>query len=157
MIFYLLLFILIIIFVQDIRIRAVYWFLFPLVFVLSLWYRWQELTYDRFQWNGMFILFSLLFLTLYISLKQQQITAIWKGFFSWGDILFLLSIIPLFSFFPFLVYFTLGTVLTLVFHLMYILRTKQSQTIPYAGNMSLLLVVVLLFENTFNNLLIQFI
>ena len=157
MIFYLLLFILIIIFVQDIRIRAVYWFLFPLVFVLSLWYRWQEITYDRFQWNGMFILFSLLFLTLYISLKQQQITAIWKGFFSWGDILFLLSIIPLFSFFPFLVYFTLGTVLTLVFHLMYILRTKQSQTIPYAGNMSLLLVVVLLFENTFNNLLIQFI
>jgi hypothetical protein len=92
MIFYLLLFILIIIFVQDIRIRAVYWFLFPLVFVLSLWYRWQEITYDRFQWNGMFILFSLLFLTLYISLKQQQITAIWKGFFSWGDILFLLSI-----------------------------------------------------------------
>lgn len=86
-------------------------------------------------------------LTLYVSMKQKKLTAIWKGFFSWGDILFLLAVVPLFPFEKYILYFTFGTCISLLIFLIDLLITKKVKTIPYAGNMSLVLIGFYFVQN----------
>ena len=86
-------------------------------------------------------------LTLYLTLKTKQLVLIWKGYFSWGDILFLVAITPLFWFPTYLVYFTVGTMLSLVIHtVVLITQKKRTKTVPYAGYMSLVLIGYLFIE-----------
>lgn len=139
-----LLFFLAVIFFQDIKYRAVYWFLFPLVFVACLLETKEPVSPER-MWNLVFIIGMLAALTVYVSIRQGKWTNIAKGFFSWGDILFLLAISPFLPLYGFIFYFTAGTFLSLVIHLLVNAFHKQ-ETIPYAGYMALVLSVVVLFQ-----------
>lgn len=137
---------------QDIRSRSVWVFLFPLLFVFSLWYKWDTLQLSQCLWNLGFLVFSFLGLTFYLTIKERQLVAIWKGYFSWGDILYLLSIVPLLNFSSYLIYFTFGTIVTLLIHTTVLLtQRKATKTIPYAGYMALVLVVYLYVESTLLN------
>ncbi len=137
--------ILLIIFYQDIRKRAVLWFLFPLLFGATIWYRHDLLKWNEVLLNNMFVLFLLSFLTLYISVRQKKITAIWNGFFSWGDILFIIAITPLCTFFDYIYFFTFGTVIVLIIHLIAI-QFSKNKTVPYAGYLSLVTIGYVLLE-----------
>lgn len=136
-----------IILIQDVKMRAVYWFLFPLLGGIAFWYNYKNITAQNLLWNGTFVLFSMIFLTLYVSIKQKKLTAIWNGFFSWGDILFLIVITPIFTFSEYLLFFTAGTILTLVFHAVAMLFFRDNKTVPYAGYMSLSLILFLIFQS----------
>ena len=133
---------------QDIRSRSVWVFLFPLLFVFSLWYKWDTLQLSQCLWNIGFLVFSFLGLTLYLTFKERQLVAIWKGYFSWGDILFLLSIVPILWFAPYLLYFTLGTIISLLIHTTILLtQPNPPKSIPYAGYMSFVLIGFLFIES----------
>lgn len=144
---YLLLIILSWIFVQDVRQRAVYWFLFPVLCAVGIWYKWNSLLIEMIKWNTFFIVFCLLMLSFYVSIKEKTWTPIWKGYFSWGDICFLGAIIPILPFPTFLVYFTFGTILALFIHTISLLKNEKVNTIPYAGYMAATLIPVLLLEH----------
>lgn len=131
------------IFWQDLRERAVYWLLFPALFVLGF-IRYYSIEMME-QWGFSLLLFLFLMgaLSVYLTLKNGKWINITKGFFSWGDILFLLASIPFFLSFNYLYFFTFGTMVTLLFHVLS--RTiKKSETIPYAGYMSVVLAVTLI-------------
>jgi hypothetical protein len=152
---YLLILILLLIFVQDLRQRAVYWFLFPLLLLAGLWYKWNGLQLEMIKWNALFVVFCLLMLTLYVSFKEKTLTPIWKDYFSWGDIFYLIAVIPILPFYSFLMYFTLGTILTLFIHTITLLKNGSDKTIPYAGYMAVTLIPVLLLENKLNQWIIE--
>jgi hypothetical protein len=133
---------------QDVRNRQVWVILFPIICGLSLWYKWQTIQWEQVLWNLGFVLVCLLGLTLYLILKTKQLVLIWKGYFSWGDILFLVAITPLLWFPTYLVYFTLGTMLSLVIHtVILITQKKATKSVPYAGYMSLVLIGYLFIES----------
>ncbi len=153
----LLILLLLIIFVQDMKIRAVYWFMFPILLAFSFWIGIETNDLTNMGWNVLFFTFLMGFLTLYLSLKQGHLVNITKGYFSLGDMFFLVAIIPLLTFPLYLLFFTIGTLMTLVVHGVVVSFSKQSKTIPFAGYMALFLVAYLVFDNQINNLIIRLI
>lgn len=149
--------VLLFIFVQDLKFRAVYWFLFPIVLGLSVWIGVETSNVENMLFSLGFFVFSMGSLTLYMSLKQKKLVNISKGYFSWGDMLFLLAIIPLFPFHIYLVFFTVGTITTLLVHGIVVSVSKGDATIPYAGYMALFLVVYLPFNLSVNRYILHFI
>lgn len=128
------------IFLQDFLIRGVYWFLFPILFIFSLIFNWENISVEII-WNFLFLSFMLFSLTVYVSLKEGKLTNITKGFFGLGDILFLVAIVPLFPLQFYILFFTAGTIVTLLLHLIIQrILVKGQETIPYAGYMSLVLI-----------------
>lgn len=141
----LLIILLLFIFFQDLKSRAVYWFLFPVLMALSFVSVWKTLT-TEWLYNLLFLALMMASLTIYVSLKEQKLVNITRGFFSWGDILFLLAITPLFPFHTYLLFFTAGTILALLIHLG-AMQIRKQETIPYAGYMALVLIPCIVWEN----------
>lgn len=138
---------------QDIRFRGIHWVIFPLILLGAIVLRWDELNPITLIWNAGFLLFLLLGLTLYLSVKEQRLVNITNGYFATGDVLFLIAIIPLFTFHWFVLFFTIGTLLTLVFHLVASM-IKPQKTIPYAGYLAIVGIGYVTFSNQLHQLIL---
>ena len=145
MITYLLMGVLLFVFIQDLKFKAVYWVLFPFIFALALFSSWNELSLAQLGLNALSLFTLLLGLTLYLTLKERKLVNPTQGYFAWGDIFFLISILPLFNLYSYLFYFISGTLFVLTVHSILLLLKKANKEIPYAGYMSIYLVGVLLF------------
>jgi hypothetical protein len=124
------------IFFQDIRTRAIWWFLPPVLFVLFVIGRRSELTVAQTVCNILFVTLMIAFIVLYTRLRFGKLENPFKAYFGLGDYLFLLALTPLFPLRGFIWFFTAGTVCVLAIHLCMLLIRKSS-TIPYAGYFSL--------------------
>ncbi|WP_205943054.1 hypothetical protein, partial [Pedobacter frigidisoli] len=129
---------------QDFKYRGIYWWLFPLL--------WVEVTcYGAFQFgwilvfnlgglNGLFILFQVFVLSLYISLKNRKPTNIFQGFFGLGDLLFLLCAAFAFSVTYFIVFYILSLLFAIGITLLLKLSAKERlDKVPLAGYQALML------------------
>lgn len=134
--------VLVTIFLQDVTTRSIWWFLPPVLFGAFTWFRWDALTLTGIAFNMAFVLVLMLFLTLYIRLRFGKLENPFKAHFGLGDFLFILALTPLLTFREFILFFTIGTFLTLVLHLIALLFRKQP-TIPYAGYFSLVTIAYL--------------
>lgn len=144
--------ILVLCFYQDVRFRGIHWFVFPLILVGAIMLNWNDLNPTTLLYNSGFLAVLLLGLTLYLSLKEHRLVNITKGYFSTGDILFLIAMLPLFNFQWFILFFTLGTVITLIFHLIAAM-IKPQKTVPYAGYMALVGIGYVVFSDQLHSLL----
>lgn len=142
------------IFYQDLRHRAVWWFLFPSLFLVNVSYFLETLNWLDVAISLLFIVFLMISLTLYLSLKMKKLVLVWNGFFSWGDLLFIVAITPLFTWINFIYFFTFGTVLVLLIHLI-ASKFLKDQTVPYAGYLSLATIFYILFTLPINQLFAQ--
>jgi hypothetical protein len=124
---------------------------FPLLLIGSFWINEAWLWIDVLS-NVGFLVGSLLALTVYLTLKEGRLVNITKGYFSWGDILFLLALAPLFAFRGYLIFFTFGTCLTLLMHIVASM-IKRQKTIPYAGYMAIVGIGFLVFQEQIQNYL----
>jgi hypothetical protein len=140
---------------QDVKLRAVHWIFFPLLATAALCAQKWPLYWPVLLFNFTFLAGMLFLLTVYVSLRTGKITDITKGYFSWGDILFLLAVIPLFDFRSYMLFFTCGTFLALLIHLL-ATRMKAQPTVPYAGYMALITLVYLCFEEPIYHLIDSF-
>lgn len=138
-------------FYQDVRFRGIHWVVFPLILGAAIMLRFDSLDGITILLNLAFLAVLLLSLTLYLTLKHGRLINITKGFFSWGDILFLVAIIPLFSGPWYMYFFIAGTMLALVFHLIASL-IKPQKSIPYAGYMAVLGIIYLVFQEPIQTL-----
>lgn len=145
--------VLVLCFYQDVRFRGIHWVLFPLILAGAMALNWENLNWTTIAYNAGFLMVLLLGLTLYLSLKFEKWINITDGFFSIGDILFLVAIIPLFTFQWYVVFFTFGTMLTLVFHVVATVF-KPQDSIPYAGYMALVGIAYATFSEQLQQLLI---
>lgn len=132
---------------QDLKMRSVHWSLFPMLFTCSIFIGIENIEIIQWGFSLLFLVTLMLSLTLYLTVRTGKLVNITNGFFSWGDILFLLAIIPVFDVSSYMLFFTFGTLLTLVLHVVTYL-IKAQKTIPYAGYMALVSVFYVLFEPT---------
>lgn len=136
---------------QDVRHRGIHWLVFPLLFLSALWLSgtpdWKVMAVNAGIFCGMLVLLS-----IYLSLKEGRLVQLTKGYFGWGDILFLLAVTPLFDTLEYLMFFTIGTLLSLIIHGVSSLIVRQAN-VPYAGYMALMGMVTLLFPEVFISLL----
>lgn len=125
-----------VIFWQDIRTRAIWWFLPPVLFVVLLLFRWEAMAFLNIVINAAFVIVLIGLLTLYIRLRFGKLENPFKNYFGLGDFLFLLALTPLFQLPEFVWFFTAGTICVLIVHLV-VMLFRRSSTIPYAGYFSL--------------------
>jgi hypothetical protein len=136
---------LILIAVQDFKYRAVSWYLFPMGLGILI-IQTLHLNHDVNQaWNillnSCFILFQMLAVTMYFSLKNRRFVNIFKGYFGLGDLFFLLVITAAFSPVNFILFIIFSFALSLFGYLVFLLFIENNR-IPLAGLMALILAPV---------------
>lgn len=136
---------------QDFKFRAVYWWLFLLLFVVLgqvklLAANWPLLLNDL-GYNVTFVGLQLICLSIYFSIKARHWVNLFNGYFGLGDLLFLLSIAVYFSFFNYILFYlssllicVLGSLLVAVF------KSDFKTSIPLAGMQAILFGLFMGFE-----------
>lgn len=135
-----LLFLLGLTFFQDWKFRAVHWFVFPLIALdalLIFFFQQEDWKVTGLNLTFVFIVIGVLF--LYVSVREQKWTNIFKAHFGIGDVLFLIAIIPLFGNVNYILFFISGMVVSMLFHFG-ISLIKKSETIPLAGYLAVYLI-----------------
>jgi len=150
---FLIIFILLAVFVQDLRGRSVYWFWFPsLVILFIIDARLNHYQTFKTQWQSAslclsFIAIQLLLVTLYFSAKHKQWINISKELLGWGDILFLCSIAFYLSILNYLLFYVSSLFIVCIFWIsLKILSPKNNKQIPLAGLQALILIVFLVIQ-----------
>jgi len=145
----LILLILLLIFVQDIRARSVYWILFPLLAgALILLNYWQLKTitsvWQPVSINLGFIILQYMLVTVYFSLRQKKLVNISDQLLGFGDILFLGAVAFYLSVLNFLFFYITSLIGSLIIWLIWqLFSSKKSKEIPLAGFQSILLILFL--------------
>jgi hypothetical protein len=121
---------------QDLRYRGIHWLAFPVLFGASIWLCEGEVGLDLL-WNMLLLLGLMVLLSAYVALKEGKWTWITQGFFSWGDVLFLLAMTPLFHPLSYAAFITLACFFSLLAHLVASML-KPQKTIPFAGYAALI-------------------
>jgi hypothetical protein len=140
---------LVLIFVQDIKSRSVYWFLFPVLIILFILLNVQQHHLFTESWqpvliNMSFLLLQFLLVSLYFSIKNRRWVMITANLLGWGDILFLLSITFYLSVVNFLFFYVISLSFVLMIWLLWQLVSKEkNKQIPLAGLQALFFTVFL--------------
>lgn len=136
---------LIVLFIQDLKFRAVSWLLFPLIFILVSFSQLQYHTLTQFiiqfAINLFLIFIQISFLLIYLHFTKRSWRELTSTYFAWGDILFLIILGASFPVYFFIVFIVMSIAISIIVSL--ILRFK---TVPLAGFQSILLAMVLVFN-----------
>lgn len=141
--------VLLLIFIQDITGRSVYWVLFLCLFVLFFILRLVQreplaATGQSFAVNVLFFSLQLAVLSAYFSLKNRRWVNITDGLLGWGDILFLLAAAVYLSVLNFLFFYVAGLIaVLLVWALHQALSKQKNNQVPLAGLQALFFIVIL--------------
>jgi hypothetical protein len=125
---------------QDFKQRAISWYWPVLLLAISAFAGWSLYEGEMFKniaFNLAFLVILFSTVTVYFSLKAKKLTNIFDVFIGWGDVVFLLALVPFFHPLDFVLFYTFSTILALVVAL--VLKGKE---IPYAGILSALMIVV---------------
>lgn len=133
---------LVMLFYQDMRYRAVYWVIFPVLFLLlglpALKQYPKSDIITRGLINLAFLFLQLLLLSSYFSLKHKKWINITSSYLGWGDILFLLAITFFLSPLNYILFYTLSLLAVLCFSPLFYAGLDKSSTIPLAGLQAML-------------------
>jgi hypothetical protein len=149
--------VLLLIFVQDIRSRSVYWVLFPVLTVLFIIMHLLQhhLFADAWQpvlLNSTFLALQFLIVSVYFSIKNKQWVNITTSFLGWGDMLFLLSIAFYLSVLNFLFFYIISLIAVLLIWMLWQAVAKEkNKQIPLAGLQALIFSVFLTGDWWFNS------
>jgi len=142
--------ILVLIFLQDLKERAVSWYFFPMLFILVILYRLPAGGLDRIiectGINALFLLVQLIMVSLYFSIKRRELVNITREYLGFGDILFLLVITPLFTPVLYMLFYLSSLLLIVVVVVLMKMVKDYQKTIPLAGLQALLLSGLLLAD-----------
>jgi hypothetical protein len=143
--------ILLLLFIQDISSRSVYWFLFPVLIICLVIVRVQSQSLTEL-WQPVlinigFVTLQLVILTLCFYFKNGRWINITDQLLGMGDVLFLLSIAFYLSVLNYLFFYITSLLIILSFWLVFqSLTAKKSDHIPLAGLQGLIFGVFLAGE-----------
>lgn len=129
-------------FVQDWKFRAIHWFVFPLIAIDSvlIFFLAQE-DWKILGLNLIFVLIVMTVLFFYVSLREQEWTNIFERHFGIGDVLFFISVVPLFGSVNYVLFFISGMIFSGILH-GFISLKRENTTIPLAGYLSIYLLLL---------------
>lgn len=136
---------------QDLKNRAIHVLLPISIFLIALAinYLSDHLNFLMCITNIGFVVVNIVGLTLYFSLKNRKLINPIDSMIGLGDILFLISITPLFSLKSYILLFIVGMAFSLVLHLIINVLRKQN-SVPLAGYLSIYFIGFLFFEQILN-------
>ncbi len=136
---------------EDFNYRGIHWWWLLLLLLGIL--GWRPWNYEQVAINWGFLISQFVLLTAYFSLKRKTLTNIIDQYLGLGDILFLFVIAILFSPFNFLLFFVASLMTSLLVFLVYqhLFPTTSAPTIPLAGAMAIILILVLLASEFFKH------
>jgi hypothetical protein len=145
---------LIFIFYQDLRYKAVYWTIFPFLWLLLLINEGSLNILTNGLYNLSFFGIQLFLLSLYFSFKNKKWVNITNGYLGWGDIVFLIVVAFYMAPLNFFIFY-LGSLIVIIISIMliYLGRMERQYKIPLAGIQSLLYAILLVlnwFTGDFN-------
>jgi hypothetical protein len=148
---FLLIAILLIVSYQDFKQRAISWWLIPLLGILfvvnGLLYVSINKLFIYFLLNTSFLLFQIIILSVYFSVKNKKLVNIINTYIGVGDILFLFVLCAFFAPYYFILFHVLGLFLVLLVYITLILFKKDtSKLIPLAGSLALVLVLLIIAD-----------
>lgn len=146
--------VLIVLFFQDIKHRAIDYILPILIFCIGLIIN-HFYFHKEFNWiySLGFILVNMVAVTLYFSFKSKQLVNPLKDLIGVGDIVFFIAITPFFLFKEYILFFTLSLIFSLLIFFC-VKQFKRINTIPLAGYMSLFFIGNIIAERFFNTSLL---
>lgn len=138
---------------QDFRFRSVSWILLPVLYLFIFWSVSLNInTLHAFQnslYNSLFVMVQLGLVIIYFYLRNRSIRYFTSTHMGWGDILFFFAITPMCSLLNYILFLTGGMLLILLYYMSLRIFHKvelQSHTIPLAGILSALLIVLQLLQ-----------
>jgi hypothetical protein len=139
------------IFIQDIQSRSVYWILFPLLSVLLVALRLSiQSLYEAALCVGInlgFLVFQLILLSAYFSLRQGRWVSLTNGWLGWGDLLFLAACASYLSIFSFVAFYICSLIVVLGYWTSYrAVSGSREIRIPLAGMQALLFAILLTID-----------
>lgn len=140
-----LLFCLLLVFIQDWKFRKIHVVLPLAIFAISFFLipiKKYQLT-EIVLYNTVFFLITLGFLTLYMSLKSKKFLNPFLHYFGLGDLLFYVAISPLFLLKNYILFFILSLVFAIIMQFG-LKRFIKENTVPLAGFSALFLFIVLM-------------
>lgn len=135
---------------EDFKSRTVHAFWFPILFALAFiysiqWISSQEILYNILI-NFIFLFIQGILLVGYFALKHKQWINITETYLGWGDILFIVAVLPLFNTPLFILFYLSSLLLTIVFVLIYRFLGKHLVFIPLAGIQAMFLLMCLIYH-----------
>ena len=124
---------------QDLKFRAVYWVIFPMMFLLLLAISFLsgasiKQMMQNVLLNNAFVAAQLFLVTLYFSIKQKQWIWITNELIGWGDLLFLISISAYLSTISYLFFYIFSLLITLLICAPFMLAaSSKTFKVPLAG------------------------
>jgi hypothetical protein len=137
-------FVLLVIIWQDLRLRAIHWLTLPILFSgLSLLN--YPISLQSILQNILFIGVVMIFVSIYVSIRNRKFINLTKRHFGLGDILFLIAITPVSESYLFMLLFISGTICTLIITFIR-MAIKPQRNIPFAGYFSFFLIGFILVD-----------
>lgn len=122
------------IFYQDLRYRAIYWITFPVLWMLLFLDNMDGDVLNNSLYNLSFLLLQLFLLSLYFSLRNKKWVNITNGYLGWGDIVFLIVIAFFMAPLNFFMFYLLSLMLiVLVMIILNFGHIEKQYKIPLAG------------------------
>ncbi len=149
--------VLLLVFVQDIRSRSVYWVLFPVLLILFIIMHLLQHHLFTDTWqpvliNSTFLVMQFLIVSVYFSIKNKQWVNITNSFLGWGDMLFLLSTAFYLSVLNFLFFYITSLIAVLLMWILWqAIAKEKNKQIPLAGLQALIFSVFLTCNWWFNS------
>lgn len=144
-----------VIFLQDIKYRAIHFALLIAVFIISLIKGFKsEISLYEFVFSSLFLSLTTVGMIFYFFIKNKKFINPINKLIGIGDILFFIAVLPLFSSKSYVLFFITGMLFSIIMHLITLLF-KDPKTIPLAGFLSVYLVIIgllnsLVSQNLFN-------
>ncbi|MBC7487993.1 MAG: hypothetical protein H7282_14725 [Cytophagaceae bacterium] len=150
LLFFAIVFVLIAVTVEDFRSRLVHAFWFPALFLLAFGYAIQfessAQVIEQVLISFSFLIIQGFLLIIYFIIKHKRWINITQSYLGWGDILFIIASIPLFSSFVFVLFYLCSLLLTILWVVLYRLTGKQMVLIPLAGIQSICLLGAIFYH-----------
>lgn len=135
------------IFVQDMRSRSVYWFLFPLLAITLLLHKLGRQgpadTWPSLLVNIGFLTIQFFLVCAWFTFRNRKWTNISSELLGWGDILFLLSVAVGLSVSGFMFFYIISLAIVCLYWMVIKVIGKNDKLVPLAGLQALLLAIVL--------------
>ena len=136
---------------QDFKLRAVYWWIFPLLLISLCSYKSMETggrqMLDDLLHNISFLGSQLLFLIGYFSLKERKWVNIFEHYLGLGDLFFLISITVYLSFLNYVLFYLLSLFAIVFFTVVtHAFIKNRNPKIPLAGYQAALFGILILAD-----------
>ena len=150
--FFVIALILVLIAIQDFKLRAVSWFLFPILFVLciirSLNYIDIAVLLKNFSLNALFTVIQLGIVYIYFAIKKGKFFKTFKKAIGLGDILFFIIICLNFCLINYIVFQIISLLLILLsFGFLRLVNIAKRKLIPLAGGMAIALLALFCLQD----------